>query len=53
MNILGASLQPPLVSGTNIQSVNNTSLLQSGNRNIIKGLHILLKQEQFIGWVFK
>jgi hypothetical protein len=42
MNILGASLQPPLVSGTNIQSVNNTSLLQSGNRNIIKGLHILL-----------
>lgn len=42
MNIIGVNVQAPLVSGTNIQSINNTSLLQSGNRSVVQGYHILL-----------
>ncbi len=42
MKIIGAGLQPPLISGTNIQSINNTTLLQSGDRQIVQGYHILL-----------
>jgi hypothetical protein len=42
MKINGAEVQSELVSGTNIQTLNNASMLTSGNINIQQGYHGVL-----------
>lgn len=39
---MGVNVQAPLVSGTNIQTINSSTLLTSGNRPTIQGAHILV-----------